>query len=333
MKAIRISISEEQTQLIDDDNYAKPKISKSNQILIKTKAVAVNPIDLQMTEGKNEIRMLSSDILGREAAGIVEEIGEDVKHFRKGDEVYLAVGSMGSNGAFADYVVVAEDIVAHKPKSINFSQAAALPIAYVTAWQAVSRLPQSKESSVLIMGASGSVGKALINLLHYFGFKKITATAGNDYSIGKLMQQNLDRDQIVSYRLPDLQEKIVEKNGGLYDIVIDCIGGDMTEMGANILKREGLFVDITNLRIQEADYLLFQKAAVIMNISRYAESELHYKYGEILTELSNILNENPNWILQETLDLGKLSVENLQKAFEIMQKNTTMGKKLILSVE
>ncbi|AQW93511.1 quinone oxidoreductase family protein [Elizabethkingia anophelis] len=333
MYAVKLVSFQGENQLINDLEYTKPEIKKNNQVLVKVKAVAVNPIDLQMFQGKNEKRIMSSDILGRELAGVIEETGSNVKHFKKGDEVFLAVGSMGSNGAFAEYVVVSEEILAHKPKELSFERITALPIAYVTAWQAVSRLQLSKESSLLILGASGSVGKALINVLHHFGYQKIIATAGNDYNISELIKQGLLKEQIVSYKQPDLDRIILTQNNGLYDIVIDCIGGKMTETGANSLKREGLFVDITNLRTEEANYTLFQKAAIIMNIARYAEPELHFKYGKILNEVSSVLGSEENWHLQEVLNLGKLSAENLTKAFNLMEENKTNGKKLVLKAE
>ncbi|MDQ8747217.1 alanine dehydrogenase [Elizabethkingia miricola] len=333
MNAVKLVSVQGENKLINDSTYSKPEIKKESQVLVKVKAVAVNPIDLQMFQGKNEARIMSSDILGRELAGIIEETGNKVKNFKKGDEVFLAVGSMGSNGAFAEYVVVSEEILAHKPKELSFEQITALPIAYVTAWQAVFRLQLPKESSILILGASGSVGKALINVLHYFGYHKIIATGGNDYSMGELMKQGLSKEQIVSYKRSDLDRIILTRNSGLYDVVIDCIGGQMTETGANSLKREGMFVDITNLRTEEANYILFQKAAIIMNIARYAEPELHFKYGEILNQVSSVLESEENWHLQEVLNLGKLSAENLMTAFNLMEKNKTNGKKMVLEME
>ncbi|WP_407534723.1 quinone oxidoreductase family protein [Elizabethkingia miricola] len=333
MNAVKLVSVQGENKLVNDSTYSKPEIKKESQVLVKVKAVAVNPIDLQMFQGKNEARIMSSDILGRELAGIIEETGNKVKSFKKGDEVFLAVGSMGSNGAFAEYVVVSEEILAHKPKELSFEQITALPITYVTAWQAVSRLQLPKESSILILGASGSVGKALINVLHYFGYHKIIATAGNDYSMVELMKQGLSKEQIVSYKQSDLDRIILTQNSGLYDTVIDCIGGQMTETGANSLKREGMFVDITNLRTEEANYILFQKAAIIMNIARYAEPELHFKYGEILNQVSSVLESEEDWHLQEVLNLGKLSAENLMTAFNLMEENKTNGKKLVLEME
>ncbi|WP_407508588.1 alcohol dehydrogenase catalytic domain-containing protein [Elizabethkingia anophelis] len=95
MYAVKLVSFQGENQLINDLEYTKPEIKKNNQVLVKVKAVAVNPIDLQMFQGKNETRIMSSDILGRELAGVIEETGSNVKHFKKGDEVFLAVGSMG----------------------------------------------------------------------------------------------------------------------------------------------------------------------------------------------------------------------------------------------
>lgn len=332
MNAVRLVISGENNQLTDDSNYPKPAIKNPHQVLIRVKTAGINPIDWQMFQGKNEIRMLNSDILGRELVGVVEEVGSAVVNFRQHDEVFLAIGSMGSNGAFAEYVVAPEEIVAHKPEKLSAEQVAALPIAYVTAWQAVSRLQLPKDVSILILGASGGVGKALVNVLHHFGYHKIIATAGNDYSTTELMKQGLANNQIVSYKLPDVAQELLTLNKGLYDVVIDCIGNQMTEIGAASLKREGLFTDITNLRTEEANYILFQKAALIMNISRYAEPALYYKYGEILQQVSGMLETQEGWHLQEVLNVGKLSAGNLHKAFDLMKKNETNGKKLVLEV-
>ena len=145
-----------------------------------------------MFQGKNETRIMSSDILGRELAGVIEETGSNVvKHFKKEMKFFWLLAVWGVMVLFAEYVVVSEEILAHKPKELSFERITALPIAYVTAWQAVSRLQLPKESSLLILGGSGSVGKALINVLHHFGYQKIIATAGNDYSMGELIKQGL----------------------------------------------------------------------------------------------------------------------------------------------
>ncbi|MEH0153039.1 zinc-binding alcohol dehydrogenase family protein [Limibacter armeniacum] len=317
-------------KLEDKIDYNTPTLTKPTQILIKIKAAAVNPIDLQMFQGKNEARVLNSNILGRELSGTIEKVGESVKKFKTGDEVYLAVLDMGSNGAFAEYVVVEEEIVALKPSNISFLQAATIPVSYVTAWQVATRLNQPKTSSIFIFGASGSVGKALINLLHHFGYHNIKGTAGNEQSVEQLMKQKLKKENLIHYKSDNLSDEIIKANEGtLYDVVIDCIGNEMTEIGAKVLRREGLYIDITNMKTDNAAYTLFRKAAVIMNISRYSEPELFCKYGEILDSLSKLINVN-DWYLQEFMDLGELSSDNLYEAFNLLETNRTKGKKVVL---
>jgi len=330
MKAILLQEKNEIVQLIDSASYKKPEITQADQLLIKIKAAAVNPIDLQIYEGKNERRMLNSDILGREIAGVVEQVGAEVKNFQLGDEVFLVLGSMGSNGAFAEYVVVAEEIVAPKPAHMSYSEAATLPIAYATAWQAAERLStQAKDSKILILGASGSVGKALINTLPHFGFYDMTGTAGNDNSKAELSLFGLSPEHIVLYTDPHIMSSLSAIHSN-FDIVIDCVGFEITEVAAQMLKREGIFVDITNFRTEEASYILFQKAATIMNISRYAEPELHYKYGEILRHVSRLITAG-NWKLQQLIEFQGLQAKNLLQAFRLLHDNKTAGRKLILS--
>lgn len=83
MNAVKLVSLQGENRLVNDSTYSKPEIKNDSQILIKVKAVAVNPIDLQMFQGKNEARIMSSDILGRELAGIIEETGNKVKNFKR----------------------------------------------------------------------------------------------------------------------------------------------------------------------------------------------------------------------------------------------------------
>lgn len=331
MKAVILREKSGIVHLVDTDAHEKPKIEHGHQLLIKIRSAAINPIDLQMYEGKNEVSMLNSDILGRELSGIVEEVGVAVHNFKAGDEVFMLLGSMGSNGAFAEYVVVNEEIVVHKPRGIRHEVAASLPVAYATAWQTAERLDQPRDSSILILGASGSVGKALLNVLRHFGYNNFVGTAGSKYSRAQLEKFGLRKEKTVSYRHPEFQDELWRTNRqNLYDILIDCVGGDITEAGAKVLKREGIFVDITNLRTAEASYILFQKAAVLLNISRYVERELHYKYGHILSQVSMLIADE-KWPLQDVQSMTGLEAEKIRESFKLLKENKTGGKKVVLN--
>lgn len=103
---------------------------------MKIIASGFNPIDYQMRENKR----LHSPVLGREFSGVVTSIGKSVKDFKPGDAVFCGSGSMGSNGTYAEYISVPESIVALKPDSISFQQAAALPFVGLTALQCLHRM-------------------------------------------------------------------------------------------------------------------------------------------------------------------------------------------------
>lgn len=333
MKAVTLIIGEHRNALVDSLDYPTPQLIDPHQVLIRIKATSVNPIDLQMFQGRKELKSSHSDILGRELAGVIEAIGPEVKNFRVADEVYLAVSSLGSNGSFATQVVVDEQIVAHKPQHISFKQAAVLPIAYSTAWQIISRMKVAKTSKIVILGASGSVGQALINLLQHVGYTNIVATAGQPYSRDQLLKLQLLPQHILNYKEPQLVDRLLKINTHkFFDVVIDCVGNQMTEVGAAVLKREGLYIDVTNLKTEEASDILFDKAANIMNIAGYAATPLFYKYGETLNQLTQLIKDKP-WHLQEYMDLGTLSATNLQHAFDLLANNLSKGKKLVFSVE
>ena len=105
-----------------ENGLAEQPKPKSNEVLIHIKASGFNPIDYQMLENELERKLISSPILGRELSGIVVDKGYDVTEFNIGDEVYCGSGSMGSNGTYAEYIVVPEAIVSFKPKIFHLNR-------------------------------------------------------------------------------------------------------------------------------------------------------------------------------------------------------------------
>ena len=157
------------------------------QIQVKIIASGFNPIDYQMTEDRSERKLLRSSILGREFSGIVSEIGQKVTNFKVGDPVFCGSGSMGSNGTYAEYICIPQEIAIHKPATISFEQAAAIPSSGLTALQCFNRMNANLYDSILIMGAAGGVGSMLVKILTANGYKNIVVTAGNENSITSLL--------------------------------------------------------------------------------------------------------------------------------------------------
>ena len=148
------------------------------QILIKVKAASVNFPDLLMTQGKYQHKPDLPFVLGMEGAGVVEEIGSKVSTFKEGDEVTF--GSWG-NGAFSDYVIVPENGLQLKSKSLDFKEAASFQTAYMTAYVSLVRRGELQPGeNLLVHGATGGVGMAAVQLGHKMGAYVIATGTSED---------------------------------------------------------------------------------------------------------------------------------------------------------
>lgn len=303
-------------------------------VLVKIAATAFNPIDYQIRQGATERKRMHSPVLGREFAGIVEKTGDAVTRFKAGDAVMAASGSMGSNGTYAEYISVPEQILVHKPAGLSFATAAAVPTASLTALQCIRRLGLSPTASVFIPGAAGGVGLVLIKLLLHAGFTHLLATAGNEDSRQQLLHAGLSAAQIIDYHQPDLLNVITrQRDGKLFDAAIDLVGHHLSEISAGLLNTQGIYQDVTALSTPAARETLFNKGAVIMNISNYAYSltgQLDY-YGDGLRHIvemlgNGALSPSPVWIT------GGFSVDTVQQSHELLEHNQSKGRKLVMTM-
>ncbi len=334
MKAILLKDFGPVTNFVLDENVPMPAIG-DHDILVRIRATAFNPIDYQMRQGKTERKRMHSNILGREFSGIVVKIGKSITLFKVGDEVFAASGSMGSNGTYAQYISVPEDIVAIKPDHLTFGEAAAIPQGYLTALQVLTRLPVKKEDAIFITGAAGSVGLALVKLFLAQGYEQLLVTAGNAESIRQLINAGLAAHQIVNYREDDLVAKIMSMNGGaLFNHSVDLVGGAMSEICAQVIVTNGSYADVTALATPQAREGLFNKGALIFNISNYAYSLSGNKkyYGDNLRKIALLLTEN-SISAPDISILGGLSVQTVATAHALLERNQTQGTKLVMRIE
>ncbi|EJL74197.1 quinone oxidoreductase family protein [Chryseobacterium populi] len=315
-----------------EDGFVEKPQPKNHEVLIRIQASGFNPIDYQMLENELERRLISSPVLGRELSGIIVETGNDATQFRIGDEVYCGSGSMGSNGSYAEYITVPEAIVSLKPANVSFEQAAAIPSVGMTALQTFNRLQLKDEDTVLITGAAGGVGSFLLKLLIANGFHKIAATVGSEENKKALLKVGLPEKQIINYKDENLVQNLLEANNNQpFDIGVDLVGNYMSEVTADILKSNGMYVDVTALISKKAHETLFNKGCLIMNISNYTHSMTkNYKYyQDSLLEIARLIENGiimpPNYKV-----VGNLSLETVLKAQSILKNNQTQGNKLIM---
>ncbi len=207
------------------EDVAKP-VAADDQVLVKVKAAAVNPLDWHYMRGLPFIMRMSSGVgapndihMGADFAGIVEAVGKNVTQYKLGDEVYG-----GRNGAFGEYVAVRETrAIAMKPSNISFEQAAAVPIAGVTALQALRDVGALRRGQrVLINGASGGVGTFAVQIAKSMGAEVTGVCSTRNVD----MVRSLGADHVIDYKQENFTQGSQE-----YDLIIDNVGNhDLSDL-------------------------------------------------------------------------------------------------------
>lgn len=231
MKAVRIHCFGD-AGVLGEEETARPE-PQSGELLIRVHAAGVNPIDAKIRAGKfrkTEIDLPA--ILGRDVSGVVEAVGADVTRFRPGDEVFAFLGS--HSGGYAEFAVAKEHEVAPKPKSIDHAHAAAVPLAAITAWQALfdhGRLEEGQQ--VLIHGAAGGVGHYAVQLAKARGARVVATGRQGDLEF----LRDLGADEVVDSRDERFEDRVRD-----VDLVLDLVGGETQLRSWVVLKRRGRLV-------------------------------------------------------------------------------------------
>jgi len=234
------------------DNYGGPEVLQiedvpaprvgPNGVLVKIHASSVNPLDWKLRKGLLAPlwKLRFPVIWGCDCSGVVSEVGSAVTLFKPGDEVYgFKHGKVAQTyrGTYCEYAVLPENTIARKPHNLTHEQAAAVPLAAVTAWQALSNLGKLKPTSrVLIHACAGGVGVFAIQIAKAFG-ATVAATAG---SANQQLLRELGADLPIDYT----RERIEDKVSG-YDIVLDGVGKSVWSSSFKVLRFGGRLVTLT----------------------------------------------------------------------------------------
>lgn len=213
---------------------------RPGQVLIKVGAAGLNPVDYKMRQGK--LRLLFRPrlpfIAGCELAGTVVGVGPGTNQFIPGDRVYSRVDAPGL-GAFAEFVCVPQELVALMPQSQGFTEAAGLPLAGLTALQALrDELRIQPGSRLFISGGAGGVGTLAIQLAKYYG-AEVTTTASPR---GHALVRELGADHVVDYTRENLPQALRD-----FDAALDAVGGRTLKRVFRSLKRGGAVVSVAGI--------------------------------------------------------------------------------------
>ncbi|WP_316827049.1 NADP-dependent oxidoreductase [Pedobacter miscanthi] len=230
MKAIRIhEFGGPEVLSIDEIDIPQPA---PDEVLIKVHATSVNPVDWKIREGQRKEKFPAKLplTLGWDVSGTIETLGEKVSAFRKGDEVYGRPDPT-KNGAYAEYIVVKASIISIKPTSIGHTEAAAVPLAGLTAWQALFDYGLLKAGQkVLIHAAAGGVGTYAVQFAKWKGAHVIGTASNSNVDFLK----RLGADEVIDYRMEDFETTLND-----IDLVLDTIGGETQLKSLNVLKEGG----------------------------------------------------------------------------------------------
>mgnify|MGYP006301270887 CR=1 FL=1 len=217
---------------------------KRQQLLVQVVATSVNPVDYKIRDHGQDFGLEPPRVLGFDCSGKVVETGEDVTRFKEGDEVFFLANILDPNGCNAEYHVVDEATVAPKPAHLSHEDAASLPLAGGTAWQAlVDRAGVCVGDRVLIHGAGG-VGSLAAQIAVAAGAEVYLSCS--DYMVD--VAQNWGVKQVINYKTEDFVEIVNDATDGAgVEIVFNTAGGDLLNRSVPVAAAFGTLVGILEL--------------------------------------------------------------------------------------
>ncbi|MBD3670427.1 MAG: zinc-dependent alcohol dehydrogenase family protein [Gammaproteobacteria bacterium] len=202
-----------------------PELTGANQVLVRIHSAGINPIDTKIRSAADRFPIELPAILGCDAAGVIETIGDQVDGFAVGDEVFWCqVPFNGRCGNYAEYAVVDAALLAKKPANIDFNQAAAAPLVLITAWEALfDRYALRDGQRVLVQAGAGGVGHVAIQLAKQAGARVITTVSTEDKAD---FVRSLGADEVINYREQDVHAAVMDwTEGEGVDMALDTVGG------------------------------------------------------------------------------------------------------------
>lgn len=299
-------------------------------LLVRVHAVSVNPVDTKVRKNarptKGEPR-----ILGFDAAGVVEAVGSAVTLFRVGDEVWYA-GTITRPGTNAELHAVDERIVGHKPKSLDFARAAALPLTSLTAWELLFdrlRVPADHEDrgeSLLVVGAGGGVGSVLVQLARQLTGLRVIGTASRPET--ERWVRELGAHEVIDHRQP-LAEALA------------AIGQPSVTYVAGLTHTDRHFEQIAQALAPQGHLALIDEPGPIdVQILKRKSLSLHWelmftrpifethdivRQHEILDEVARLVDDG---VVKTTATehFGRITAENLRRAHALVESSQARGK-------
>lgn len=313
-------VDENDTDRFRETTIERP-VAKGRDLLVKVEAVSLNPVDTKVRKGRG------GQVLGWDASGTVVAVGDQVKGFRAGDEVYYA-GDITRPGTNAQYHLVDERIVGHKPRSLDHLHAAALPLTALTAWEALhEQLRVRERASLLIIAAAGGVGSLAVQLAKKLSSMSVIGTASRPETVAWVRE--LGADHTVDHR-GDLQAALRELGHERVDYILCCHDTEpYFDLMAELIAPQGHICSIVGIENPLPMGKLFQKKASFSWELMYTKSIFQTpdmdSQRTILDRVAGLVDDGT---LRCTLreDRGVVTAEALTEAHQRQASGKVIGK-------
>jgi NADPH:quinone reductase-like Zn-dependent oxidoreductase len=284
------------------------------EVLVRVHAAGVNPVDWKIREGRLKDRFSHQFpiILGWDMAGVVVETGHSARRFKAGDEVFAYCRRpVIQSGTYAEYVALPESYIAAGPRGLSFEEAASMPLAGLTAYQAIYSAARIKPGeSILIIGASGGVGGFAVQFARIAGAAVYAVASQANHAYLK----ELGADETIDYRETDFCEAVRDYEPQGVDVVFDLIGGEALRRGADCVKTRGRLVSILENAGEQFPHVDFHYVFVEPNVVQLAHISELIAAGKMKTHVSAVY-----------------PLEDVRQAHAQMETGHTRGK-IVLSI-
>ena len=298
------------------------------EVLVRQHATSVNPVDYKLRRHGPAAAPALPAILGCDVAGEVVAVGAGVTDFAIGDAVYGCAGGVrGMPGAYAEYINADARLLARKPATLDWRQAAALPLVGITAWEGlVDKARVQPGDKVLVLGGAGGVGHVAIQLAKVRG-AHVTATVSSPAKAE--IVRALGADAVVNYRDETVADYVGRLTDGIgFDLVFDAVGGDSLNTAMAAARPNGQVITIVASQTYDLSpahgkglslHVVFMPLPMLLNRGR----EHH---GEILRELAQLADAGQ---LRPLLDTERFALTDMAAAHRRLESGAAVGKVVV----
>ena len=304
---MKVALFQDYAAPIEIAEIAKPDL-KNDSVLIEVHAASVNPIDNILRAGylKELMPLTFPHVMGYDVSGEVVEVGKDVQSIKVGDAVF-ARPNQEDAGAIAEFARVKENELAIIPANVSYTDAASVPLAGLTAWQAlITKGNLKKGDKVLIHAGSGGVGTYAIQIAKHFGAFVATTTSAKNAELVK----SLGADQVIDYNTTKFEDELSD-----FDLVVDMLGGEALANSFKVLKKGGAVISIKG---QDTDGLA-EKYGVRFEWFFMSPD------GEMLAELGTLISDR---IVKPVID-SVFPMDQASAAYDKLATGRAVGKIVI----